>query len=106
MNATRTNRVARFQVGSLASLTRPARGHAPVIPRDGRSVYALEMNGVLAIDGGRVVRLVCDHGQVWVTQAGDERDVILSPGASFTSAGTGKIVVQALVPSRILVTPA
>ena len=99
MNATRTNRISRFGTSSLA----PVYG----APAAGQSVHALEADGVLAIGpAGRSLRLVCDHGQVWITQAGDSRDVILSPGATFTSTGTGKIVVQALEPSRFLVSPA
>lgn len=96
MNATRTNRMNRFGTSAL-SPAYPA-------PAAVQSVHALEADGVLAIEPeGRSLRLLCDHGQVWVTQAGDSRDVILSPGVAFTSTGTGKIVVQALEPARFLV---
>lgn len=35
-------------------------------------------------------------GQLWITQEGDRRDVIVRPGMSFLSARHGKVIVQAL----------
>ncbi|MBC8106371.1 MAG: DUF2917 domain-containing protein [Anaerolineae bacterium] len=35
-------------------------------------------------------------GQLWITQEGDARDVIVRPGMSYLSNRRGKLVVQAL----------
>ena len=35
-------------------------------------------------------------GELWITQEGDGRDVIVRPGMSYLSARHGKVVVQAL----------
>ena len=43
--------------------------------------------------GGRVR---CVVGNVWVTQEGDVRDIVLSGGEEFTPAARGKVIVQAL----------
>ena len=42
-------------------------------------------------------------GMVWVTQEEDPRDHLLGPGGAFKSQGSGRVVVQALKPSRVLV---
>jgi hypothetical protein len=43
-------------------------------------------------------------GMVWVTQEGDSRDHMLGPGGSFQVRTQGRVVVQALKPSRLIVT--
>jgi hypothetical protein len=45
-------------------------------------------------------------GDVWITQAGNERDVILVKGDVFTPARRGRVVVQALTDARIALTGA
>ncbi|CAN5535958.1 hypothetical protein BH09PLA1_BH09PLA1_07760 [soil metagenome] len=47
------------------------------------------------------VQIRATKGQLWITQEGDARDVIVRPGMSFLSARRGKLVVQALEPSVI-----
>jgi hypothetical protein len=42
------------------------------------------------------LRFRCEGGSVWITQGGDERDVVLRPGDAWTSNPTGKVVVQVL----------
>src|SRR5689334_6817424 len=46
----------------------------------------------------------CLAGQVWITQAGSARDVVLEAGRSFATAGIGKVVVQAMTNANICVT--
>jgi hypothetical protein len=43
----------------------------------------------------------CVAGQVWVTQAGSARDVVLEAEQSFATAGVGKVVVQAITNANI-----
>jgi hypothetical protein len=44
------------------------------------------------------------QGQVWITQDGDPRDVILEAGESFRIEGRGLTLLQAFADSRVLVT--
>jgi len=48
----------------------------------------------------------CLAGQVWITQTGSARDVVLDAGQSFATAGFGKVVVQAMTNANISVTSA
>src|SRR5262245_21735962 len=43
-------------------------------------------------------------GMLWITQEGDSRDHLLVPGGAFRVQGGGRVVVQALKTSRLLVT--
>ena len=45
-------------------------------------------------------------GMVWVTQEGDSRDHLLGPGGLFRVQGRGRVVVQGLRRSRVLVASA
>jgi DUF2917 family protein len=54
------------------------------------------------LDSGRVLYGL--SGMVWVTQEGDSRDHLLGPGGSFRVLGSGRVVVQGLKRSRVLIT--
>ena len=56
---------------------------------------ALPRRGLLSIRGGRGAVLFIEHGEVWVTQEGDRRDVVLSAGAWFRLDRDGTAIVQA-----------
>jgi hypothetical protein len=56
---------------------------------------ALPRRSLLRIRGGRGAVLFIEHGEVWVTQEGDRRDVVLSAGAWFRLDRDGTAVVQA-----------
>jgi len=56
---------------------------------------ALPYRGLLSIRGGRGAVLFIEHGEVWVTQEGDQRDVVLSAGAWFRLDRDGTAIVQA-----------
>lgn len=43
-------------------------------------------------------------GAVWVTREGDSRDHVLGPGGLFRVDGPGRVVIQALKNSRVIVT--
>lgn len=41
------------------------------------------------------VKIVCQHGQCWITQSGDSRDHILRRGGNFTIRAKGQVIVTA-----------
>ena len=47
------------------------------------------------------VKINCQQGQCWITQAGDSRDHIVSSGGSFTIRGKGRVIVTATESCRI-----
>ncbi len=53
------------------------------------------------LTSGRVLYAL--SGTVWVTREGDSRDHVLGPGGTFRVEGPGRIVVQALKPSRLII---
>ena len=66
----------------------------------------LPARAVHRIVGGRGQQITAVHGVVWITQANDQRDVILTRGHSFIIDRPGLTVVFALKEARIVVGPA
>ena len=66
----------------------------------------LPARSVHRIEGGKGQQITAISGVVWVTQAKDERDLILSRGQSFILDRKGLAVVYALGDATILVGPA
>jgi Protein of unknown function (DUF2917) len=58
------------------------------------------------IEGGKGLQITAIDGVVWVTQANDNRDIILGRGQSFILDRKGLAVVYALKEAAILVGPA
>ena len=58
------------------------------------------------IEGGKGLQITAIDGVVWVTQANDDRDIILSRGQSFILDRKGLAVVYAMKEAAILVSPA
>lgn len=48
---------------------------------------------------GSLVR--CLRGALWITQDRDQRDIVLTPGESFTIDRSGPAIVWALAPSTV-----
>jgi hypothetical protein len=65
---------------------------------------ALPRRGLLSIRGGRGAVLFVEHGEVWVTQERDPRDVVLSVGAWFQLDRDGTAIVQARRPASVTLT--
>jgi hypothetical protein len=65
------------------------------IPLAARSVYRIE--------NSKGTEVFCLEGAVWITQEGDPRDIILSPGQSFALDRRGVAVVYALKEAAITV---
>jgi hypothetical protein len=64
----------------------------------------LPRGGVLRIAADRQPHVIdVFEGEVWLTQDGDPRDVILEAGETFRFDGDGLTLVQAFRPSRLLV---
>ena len=64
---------------------------------------ALETRGLHRIENGKGNEVVCLEGVVWITQEGDRRDVILSPGQSFVLDRKGVAIVYALKQAAITI---
>lgn len=56
---------------------------------------------LLKVRGGAGNAIVCHSGSVWVTQDGDQRDIILDAGESFVLDRNGATLVQALEQSAV-----
>ena len=67
---------------------------------------ALPRRGLLSIRGGRGAVLFIEHGEVWVTQERDPRDVVLPAGAWFRLDRDGTAIVQARRAAAVTLTGA
>jgi hypothetical protein len=63
----------------------------------------LPAQSVHCIDGGKGLQVTAVSGTVWLTQAEDTRDVILTRGESFILDRKGRAVVYALKDAAIVV---
>jgi hypothetical protein len=66
----------------------------------------LPARAVHRLDHGRGLRVTVVSGTVWLTQARDARDLILSRGQSFVLDRKGRAVAYALKDAAIVVAPA
>ena len=66
----------------------------------------LAARSVQRLDGAKGQQITCLGGVVWITQANDNRDIILSKGQSFIIDRKGLAVVFALKDAAIAVGPA
>lgn len=100
MSATLTkwrNRGFRGERGSPAG-----KGVGPAV--EAQELYSLDGTSVLSFDpAGEALVVRCESGVVWVTQEGDERDVVIHAGEEFVSAPEGRIAVQALEETQVAV---
>jgi Protein of unknown function (DUF2917) len=62
----------------------------------------LEVNQILPIREAYQVKVICEEGNLWITQDHDQRDVILEPGQSFTMNRKSPALVSAMVPSVLV----
>lgn len=59
----------------------------------------LERREMVVIDDARGQIIACESGELWITQDGDRRDIILTAGASWRIERRGPLVLSALEPS-------
>jgi hypothetical protein len=48
----------------------------------------------------------CVEGRIWVTRDADRNETVLRAGESFTTPDSNRVILQALVPSRVYLEPA
>lgn len=60
----------------------------------------LERRELLVIDDAWGHLVTCERGELWLTQDGDRRDVILPAGHAWLVDRPGPLVLSALAPSR------
>ena len=48
----------------------------------------------------------CVEGRIWVTRDADRNETVLQAGESFTTPDRNRVILQALVPSRVYLEPA
>jgi hypothetical protein len=56
----------------------------------------LQQGGVVRLREGRGITVTARAGAVWITEQDNPRDVVLTPGQSFTLARPGVALVQAV----------
>ncbi|MBU1236602.1 MAG: DUF2917 domain-containing protein [Gammaproteobacteria bacterium] len=61
--------------------------------------FVLDTRELVVIDDARDQLLSCEAGELWITQDGDRRDVILPPGHRWRVRSNRTVVVSALKPS-------
>lgn len=75
-------------------------------PALGIKPLRLPARAVHCIEDGKGLEVTAVSGTVWITQAGDMRDVILARGQSFVLDRNGRAVLYALKDAAIVVAPA
>ena len=65
----------------------------------------LKPKQLLKVRGGLGHAIVCHSGSLWVTQARDQRDIVLAAGESFALDRDGLALVQALQQSAVSIAP-
>lgn len=67
----------------------------------------LKKNELLDLDTElRGLKILCQAGVCWLTQAGDSRDHILRAGQSFCAAARGRLIVTATNDCRLMLVAA
>lgn len=66
----------------------------------------LVKNQTLSMTDAKGSLINCHRGALWITQDNDRRDIVLTPGESFTFDRDGQAIVTALDDSSVEVLPA
>ncbi len=66
-------------------------------------VTALGPHAALTLRNRRGHAIECVSGELWITQDGDSRDIVLARGERFTLDRDGAVLVTALGPARVRV---
>src|SRR5213592_2515990 len=64
--------------------------------------FDLPQGALWSVEPQRGLTIHCAQGELWITQAGDDRDTILTAGRAFAPRPKGRIVVQALSDARVV----
>lgn len=66
-----------------------------------QQLHTLTRGQELHLEQAHGLRLACRQGQLWLTQYGDSRDIVLNAGSEFTIDGGTAVIVSALRPSQL-----
>lgn len=66
--------------------------------------YQLATRELLALEHAEGYLLACTSGEVWITVAGSQEDIILKAGDSWRVEAAGAVVASALQPALLVVT--
>jgi hypothetical protein len=67
------------------------------------SCFDLRKHQLMRLDDARGAAIVCLQGELWLTQDGDYRDIVLAPGDRFSLDHAGVTLVTALRASSVCV---
>ncbi len=81
---------------------RPATRPSPAA-RSAAREFRIDINQLIAWDQPRGLMVEVVEGRVWLTQAGDDRDLVVGPHRPHVVTSPGKLVIQALEPSVVRV---
>lgn len=62
----------------------------------GKSTVTLDAKQTLALKHARGMEVTCVEGVIWLSTEGDARDILLTPGRSFTLATNGLTVMEGM----------
>ena len=66
-----------------------------------RSTVNLARDGLIAIRDAAGTRVFCQSGSLWITQEGEVKDAVLSPGETLTIRNRGLTLITALQTSAL-----
>jgi hypothetical protein len=74
--------------------------------KEAETVVELCAGQLWQADGNNCWRaIMCQEGVIWITQNGDVQDHVITAGEMFLVSQPGKVIAQALVNSRMTITP-
>lgn len=66
-------------------------------------VVELAAHAAWSIDDAVGREVMCDRGTIWLTQEGDERDIVLKAGEQFTIDSGGRVVISGITAAAVRV---
>lgn len=66
------------------------------------ALRSLPRSGVLGLEASEASTLACVKGRIWVTREGDPEDYLLEAGENMVLKGHGRVVVQSLLDSSLV----
>ncbi|MDO9360296.1 MAG: DUF2917 domain-containing protein [Polaromonas sp.] len=73
----------------------------PAAPSSGQFDLSLAHEGLFSVADAAGLQMTCREGSLWITLDNDTRDIVLSPGESFSTAEHRRALIFALGPSSL-----